>query len=136
MAHARALNEAAAARHRTGQLDKWKEHRAMHTAAFDLASRFVSVAGAKTRFYEAGAGPAVVLWHGDEFGGAASASTWLPNLPGLAEQFHVLAPDRLGQGFTDNPPTDGDYTAEAVVAHMYEFAQTLGLERIHLVGQS
>src|SRR5687768_6284336 len=108
----------------------------MQTASTEVATRYVMAEGTNTRCYEAGSGPSMVLWHGDEFGGASSASTWLRNLPGLAEHFHVFAPDRLGQGYTDYPGSDAGYTAEAVVAHMYALTRALGLDSIHLVGQS
>jgi 2-hydroxy-6-oxonona-2,4-dienedioate hydrolase len=108
----------------------------MRTASTEVLTRYVDVDGLRTRYYEAGGGPPMVLVHGDEFGGAASASTWLRNLPGLARAFHVFALDRPGQGFTDNPLADADYTAEAVVAHLAGFVRTLGLDTIHLVGQS
>jgi pimeloyl-ACP methyl ester carboxylesterase len=53
----------------------------MQTASTEVATRYVGVEDTNTRYYEAGTGPAMVLWHGDEFGGASSASTWLRNLP-------------------------------------------------------
>ena len=37
---------------------------------------------------------------------------------------------------TDNPVADEDFTIRAEVEHMYQFIRTMGLDRIHLVGQS
>jgi pimeloyl-ACP methyl ester carboxylesterase len=48
----------------------------------------------------------------------------------------VLAPDKLASGMTDGPPSADDFTIEAQVVHMAAFIRTLGLERVHLVGQS
>jgi 2-hydroxy-6-oxonona-2,4-dienedioate hydrolase len=101
-----------------------------------VRTQFVDVNGIRTRYFETGDGPPLVLIHGDEFGGAASASTWDLNLPGLGERFHVFAPDRLGQGFTDNPPSDAGYTAEAVVQHLHAFMRALDLPAAHIIGQS
>jgi 2-hydroxy-6-oxonona-2,4-dienedioate hydrolase len=54
----------------------------------------------------------------------------------LAERFHVYAVDKIGQGFTDNPQRDEDYTMAAVVQHAYGFLKTLDLRNIHPVGHS
>jgi 2-hydroxy-6-oxo-6-(2'-carboxyphenyl)-hexa-2,4-dienoate hydrolase len=51
------------------------------------------------------------------------------NFDGLAELFHVFAVDKIGQGFTDNPKRDEDYTMAAVVQHAYGFLRTLGLRK-------
>jgi len=100
--------------------------------------KFVDTNGVNTRYIEAGSGEPLVLFHGAEFGNAnmMNAEAWGLNMPGLAKSFHVFAMDKLGMGYTDNPKTDGEYTIGAVVQHAYDFLQTLGLDKVTLVGQS
>ncbi len=99
----------------------------------------VDVEGIRTRYFEKGQGETVVLFHGGNFGShdaADCAVDWDLNFSGLAKRFHVYAVDKLGQGYTDNPKTDGDYTIAAVVKHAYGFLQAMGLQDVHLVGHS
>jgi 2-hydroxy-6-oxo-6-(2'-carboxyphenyl)-hexa-2,4-dienoate hydrolase len=101
--------------------------------------KFIDVDGIRTRYFEKGAGPVVVLFHGGHFGShdaADCADDWSLNFDGLAEWFHVYAVDKIGQGFTDNPKTDENYTMGAVVQHAYGFFKTLGLRHVHPVGHS
>ena len=99
-------------------------------------AKFVDVNGVRTRYYEVGEGESMVLVHGSGFSGSASANTWVPVLSDLSQRFHVFAPDKLASGMTDNPADDRDISLEGEVGHMVEFIQTLGLDRVHLVGQS
>lgn len=103
-----------------------------------VSEKYVDVKGIKTHYYEGGSGEPLVLVHGGEFAtaGGAGALLWNRNLEGLAKNFHVIAFDRLGMGYTDNPKRDEDYSIGAVLQHGYDFFRTLGLDRIHLVGQS
>jgi pimeloyl-ACP methyl ester carboxylesterase len=101
--------------------------------------KFIDVDGVRTRYYERGAGPVVVLFHGGHFGShdaADCADDWSLNFDGLAQWFHVYAIDKIGQGFTDNPKHDEDYTMAAVVQHAYGFLKALGLRKVHPVGHS
>ena len=101
--------------------------------------KFVDVDGIRTRYFESGSGPVLVLFHGGHFGShdaADCAEDWSLNFDGLAQWFHVFADDKLGQGFTDNPKRDEDYTMAAVVQHAYGFLKALGLRNVHPVGHS
>jgi pimeloyl-ACP methyl ester carboxylesterase len=101
--------------------------------------KYVDVDGIKTRYFEKGSGPLVVLFHGGHFGShdaADCSEDWSLNFDGLAERFHAFAVDKIGQGFTDNPKRDEDYTMAAVVQHAYGFLKTLGLRNVHPVGHS
>ena len=100
--------------------------------------KWLDVGGIRTRWYEAGAGEPVVFIYGGNFGTADSASsayTWSENLLPLSRQLHVVAFDKLGQGFTDNPAGD-DFTMRAVVRHARDFVRALKLGPVHLVGHS
>ena len=106
------------------------------TASVIHEAKFVDVKGINTRYYELGTGDPMLLIHGANFSGTSSTNTWTRNIGGLAKSFHVYSPDRLGCGMTDNPKSDDDYTIQAVVAHLYDYIQTMGIKKLHLVGQS
>ncbi len=104
-----------------------------------IDEKFIDVNGIRTRYFEKGAGPIVVLFHGGHFGShdaADCAEDWSLNFDGLAQWFHVYAVDKIGQGYTDNPKRDEDYTMATVVQHAYGFLKALGLRRVHPVGHS
>ena len=105
-------------------------------AQTELAASYAEVNRIRTRYFDLGSGKPMLLWHGDEFGGLSSASTWNSNLPGLSNSFRVIAADRLGQGFTANPASEADYTVQAVLRHMYDFSRRLDLGKMVVVGQS
>lgn len=98
--------------------------------------KFVAINGFNTRYYEAGAGETLVLIHGGQFGSGYSLDCWSLNLRSLAKHYRVLAFDRLGQGWTDNPSEKAAYTAEEVLAHSLGFLRTVGVTSAHLVGHS
>ena len=99
-------------------------------------AKFVDVDGIRTRYFEGGSGEAMVLVHGGHFGSTSSADGWANIFDHLASHFHVYALDKLGNGYTDNPRSDAHYTMEAVIRHVYRFMETLGIEKVHLVGHS
>ena len=103
------------------------------------AEKFIHVGAIRTRYLEAGEGEPLVLFHGGNMGSgnmAECAEDWELNLPGLARHFRVVAVDKLGQGYTDNPQTDADYTMAATVRHAHDFLIALGLERVNIAGHS
>jgi 2-hydroxy-6-oxo-6-(2'-carboxyphenyl)-hexa-2,4-dienoate hydrolase len=98
--------------------------------------RFVDVDGIRTRYFEAGSGPPMVLVHGGSIGSSYNAYHWSLNFDELAKRFHVYALDKLGNGHTDNPLADADYTMAAVIAHVHGFLRTMQIENAVLVGHS
>ena len=100
------------------------------------AAKFIEVDGLRTRYYELGQGEPMLLVHGSGYSGTASANTWYRNLQGLAERFHVFAPDKLAAGMTDNPKSDQDFTIRGEVEHMAAFMRATNIAPVHLVGQS
>jgi 4,5:9,10-diseco-3-hydroxy-5,9,17-trioxoandrosta-1(10),2-diene-4-oate hydrolase len=100
--------------------------------------RFADTAMMRLHYHEAGQGeegsPPVVLLHG----GGPGASAWSNfgrNLPVFAGQFRTLMLDQPGFGESDKPPVEGNYftfSARALVS----FLDHLGVERVHLVGNS
>ena len=101
--------------------------------------KFVDVEGVRTRYFEEGQGEPLVLFHGGHFGANDNvdlANNWDLNWPYLVKSFHLYAPDKLGQGYTDLPKKDEDYTMAAVVQHAYNFIRGMGLGQVRLVGHS
>jgi 2-hydroxy-6-oxonona-2,4-dienedioate hydrolase len=99
--------------------------------------KFVKIDGIETRYFEAGGGQPLVLVHGGGFGSLSySANVWSLNFDVLARHFHVYALDKLGQGYTDNPASDSDYTMTSVIDHLYGFLCNLGINRASLLGHS
>lgn len=101
-------------------------------------AKFIDVKGVRTRYYDEGSGEPMVLIHGAgaPLLGMTSANTWTPVIGYLATRFHVYAPDKLGSGMTGEPADPNDLTIAGEVQHIYDFVQALGLEKIHLIGQS
>ncbi len=102
-------------------------------------AQFIDVDGIRTRYFDKGTGETVVLFHGGNFGshhGADCAADWNLNFDGLARECRVIAVDKIGQGYTDNPETDADYTMARVVAHALRFLEVMKLEDCHIVGHS
>jgi 4,5:9,10-diseco-3-hydroxy-5,9,17-trioxoandrosta-1(10),2-diene-4-oate hydrolase len=101
-------------------------------------SRFADAAGMRLHYHEAGPAspdaPAVVLLHG----GGPGASGWINfgrNLPVFAGRFRTLLVDQPGFGQSDRPPVTGNYftfSADALAGLL----KTLGIERVHLIGNS
>jgi 2-hydroxy-6-oxo-6-(2'-carboxyphenyl)-hexa-2,4-dienoate hydrolase len=85
-------------------------------ATTSIPAQVVNGDGLHTRYCDGGSGEPVVRWHGDDLGGASGARTANRNRAGLVRGFRVLAADRLGQGVTDNPQSDVDYTNKRVPA--------------------
>ncbi len=101
-----------------------------------MQTKYVDVNGIKTRYLEDGAGEPLVLVHGGQFGTCSSGNDWDLTIPGFAANFHVLAVDKIGCGFTENPKDPKDYLIGAGVRHLYDLIQTLKLAKVHLVGHS
>ncbi len=101
--------------------------------------RFIDVDGVNTRYFDEGEGAPIVFLHGGNFGSAGGASTariWEPIFNDLKKDFNTISMDRLGQGYTDNPKCDEDYTMDAVVQHIAAFIRKIGKGPCHLVGHS
>ena len=105
-----------------------------------LNASFVDVNGVRTRYYEAGTDneERLLLVHGGPWAGTSSANTWGPVMEGLGEYFHVLAPDRIACGMTDNPSDESPYEWEfpSEVQHVSDFLDAMGWDECHACGNS
>jgi 4,5:9,10-diseco-3-hydroxy-5,9,17-trioxoandrosta-1(10),2-diene-4-oate hydrolase len=97
-----------------------------------VEDKFVTIDGLRTRYIEAGEGPAVLFLHGASLG--SSADVFIRNLAPLARAgFRAIAYDQPGFGLSD-VPTDLSpaYRRDSI----WKFMDALGLKRAALVGHS
>ena len=101
--------------------------------------KWLDVDGIRTRYFDQGSGERIVFIHGVQMGttdGSSNARSWELNFVPLAPVHNVISLDRMGQGYTDNPKSDADYTMHASVQHVIAFLDKLGKKPYHLVGHS
>ena len=83
---------------------------------------------------DAGGGLPLVMLHG----GGPGASAWSnfgPALPGFAARFRTLLVDQPGFGTSDKPPVVGNYYRHSA-DHVVRLLDELGIDRVHLLGNS
>jgi pimeloyl-ACP methyl ester carboxylesterase len=92
----------------------------------------VSVFGAKINYIEAGdpSKPKVILLHG--LGG--NSANWAFNVPALAVNYHVIAPDQIGFGKSDRLMLK--YRVGTYVDFLDKLMSELKIEKASLVGNS
>ncbi|MBP2324207.1 4,5:9,10-diseco-3-hydroxy-5,9,17-trioxoandrosta-1(10),2-diene-4-oate hydrolase [Kibdelosporangium banguiense] len=107
----------------------------MAVTTFESTSRFGQAGpDLKLHYHEAGEGEPVVMLHG----GGPGASAWSNfgrNLPVFAEQYRTLLVDQPGFGHSGKPEITSQFftfSADALLGLL----DTLGIERVHLVGNS
>ncbi len=94
--------------------------------------RYVRIGQINTRYWLQGEGKTpLLLVHG--LGGFIE--NWQPCLPLLAERHRVCAVDLPGHGRSDKP-LSASYAATELAAFVEQFATTLKLDRLNLVGHS
>jgi len=92
-------------------------------------SEFLSVGGVRTHLLRGGRGAPLLVLH-PEFG----ANRWFPYHDALAARFQVFAPDHPGFGQSERPEwLEG---IDDLVFHYIDLLDTLGLDRISVVGTS
>ncbi|QIN84665.1 alpha/beta fold hydrolase [Rubrobacter tropicus] len=90
----------------------------------------IEVGGMTTRYFAAGAGPPLVLLHGD----GESAFDWSWTLPALARSRRVYAPDLPGSG--ENAKPAADYSPAFLERFAASFLDAVGVGRAAVVGSS
>ena len=91
--------------------------------------------GTKIRVVERGepACPPVLLVHG----WGCSAFVFRDTMPALADAgFRAIAVDLKGHGLSDKPVAADEYTVDALLEHLLDILDALGLERPPLIGHS
>ena len=90
----------------------------------------VETNGIRLHYVTAGEGPLVVLLHGfPQFWYA-----WRHQIPFLAKQFKVVAPDLRGYGDSDKPQRVSDYRTGVLAADVAGLVRALGYDKAHVVG--
>ncbi len=96
-----------------------------------MNDHFVSVAGARLRYWDSGgSGPAVLLTHGI----GESLEFWHRQFETLAASFRLIAWDLPGHGLADECSSAMTLEGQAQVA--WQLLDALGAQRVHLVGNS
>lgn len=107
----------------------------MNVAALPpAAGRRALAGGIDTHYYDQGEGPPVVLLHGSG-PGVSAWSNWSVTIAGLRDHFRVIAPEMVGYGSTERP-AGIIYGIRTWVAHVLDFLDALGLEKVSLIGNS
>jgi len=103
-----------------------------HLRTLEFRQGYLDAAGVRTRFVEAGSpsAPPVLLLHGT----GGHWETFAPNLGPLAQHFHCVAIDMVGNGFSAKP--DYDYEIQEYVAQVVAVLDHFALERAAVVGMS
>ena len=94
-------------------------------------SQFMALDGMEVHYRDEGQGPALVLLHGT----AASLHTWEGWTTALQDSFRVIRLDLPAFGLT-GPNATHDYHIDTYVAFLHRFLERLGVERMHLAGNS
>ena len=89
------------------------------------------VAGYRMRYLRAGSGPPLVLIHGL----MGYSFSWRFNIPVLARNYTVYAPDMIGTGFSERP-AGLDCTLRASAERMLAWLDQLGVKSVNLLGTS
>jgi pimeloyl-ACP methyl ester carboxylesterase len=89
----------------------------------------VRIRDATIKLRRAGKGPPVLFLHG-----AGGYAQWLPFFDALADGHELLVPEHPGFGASDDPAWIRNVPDMAMF--YLELIETLGLERVHLVGHS
>ena len=95
-----------------------------------IEERQVVIADLPTRYLTAGAGPTLLLVHGD----GESAAGWRCVMPALARTHRVVAPSLPGHGDTAKPDTD--YSPLFLAEFVHRFIDTLNLGPTVVLGNS
>lgn len=89
----------------------------------------MEIGGCRLRIMRGGEGPTMLFLHG-----AGGAPVWTPFMQNLSERFHLVVPEHPGFGGSDTPSW---LTSVSDLAYFYlDFIAVLGLEPVHLVGNS
>jgi pimeloyl-ACP methyl ester carboxylesterase len=91
--------------------------------------------GIRTNYLEAGKGDETVLLIHGSGPGVTSYANWRLVIPSLAEDFHVIAPDMVGFGYSDRPK-GVNYSLDTWADQTLGLMDTLGIEKAHLIGNS
>jgi len=90
----------------------------------------IDLNGRRTHYIEKGEGEPIILLHGFVY----DSYLWTANIDALARHFKVYALDLWGCGYSTRDPLDYGYPLYA--EQILQFMNSLGIQRVSLVGQS
>jgi pimeloyl-ACP methyl ester carboxylesterase len=96
------------------------------------SERFVELTHGKTRYFDKGDGPPVIMLHGSWY--PDGGTYWYRNFEALSTKLRVLALDNLGFGTGDR--LERHLAFPYFVDWVREFQDALGLEKTHLIGHT
>lgn len=96
--------------------------------------QLINAGGRQTNYHDHGEGFPALLIHGSGPGVSAYAN-WRLNMPELAKQRRVIAPDMAGFGFTERFEGES-YRMVGWVQYLKDLIDALELEQVDLVGNS
>lgn len=97
-------------------------------------SKFVQTGNLKLHYHDAGKGPVLLMIHGGG-PGASGWSNYSRNIDALSQHYRLIIPDLPGFGLSEKVQIEGSvyqYYADAMMALL----DTLGLEKVHTIGNS
>lgn len=95
-----------------------------------MESKFITANGIQLHYAEEGSGKLVILLHGfPEFWYG-----WKNQIPVLAKEYRVVAPDMRGYNLSDKPANVSDYKIETLAKDIAELIHALGEEKAIVVG--
>lgn len=99
-----------------------------------MQMKFVDVSGVMTRCVFAGddTAPPLILVHGVSL----TADVWMKNVDELGKDFHVVAVDMLGHGFTRPRSAEEPTRITSKMAHLLNLADALGFDEFFVCGSS
>ena len=92
--------------------------------------RDIEVSGVRLHCVVEGEGPLVLLLHGFP----ETSHAWRKQIPALARDFRVVAPDLRGFGASDKPKGVAAYRTSVVADDIVALIHAFGAERAHVVG--
>lgn len=90
---------------------------------------FIDIGGCRTRVMRGGSGDPLLFLHG-----SGGAPQWLPVMEELSGKYDLIVPEHPGYGGTDTPEWLDNIGDEALF--YLTFMESLGLEGVHLMGNS
>lgn len=106
----------------------------MTSATYEVREGYVPVPGGRVWYKIVGSGDAVPLL--TLHGGPGAPHDYLEPLAELANERPVVFYDQLGCGNSDQPDDNSLWRIERFVEELGQVRAALGLERVHLLGQS
>jgi pimeloyl-ACP methyl ester carboxylesterase len=98
---------------------------------FTLPDQYITVDGVRTRYWDAGNGPVVLLLHG----ALLHVEMWYLTIPALLPYFRVVAFDMMGHGLTDKHQKQ-NCDIELLTQFTKSFMDQTSIDEAHVVGHS